>query len=310
MTTVMKRLGARIDSWGGARRMRRFREGWPATATDGVAFHRTPKVQYRYLVAGSGPTIVFTADPPMVIEHYGPLLETFGGSYRVVVVELPAMGFSATASSYGFGFRETSEDLAQFLREIAGPGAILAFSCAATLLALDIAAWRPDLASHLVMIQGGDAATFAAWKAARDPKGVLGRPIIGQLLMARLGPKRMPDWYGLATGRTASIPSFCACAATSLQHGALWSLASAYQIFLEEVGALPPPPQPMLSLWGASDGSHPASHAHGLARLRPDLVKVTYDDLGHFPELEDPDRAFAAIDGFVAETKARACDHI
>ena len=295
MTGLLTRLGARIETWGGTTKMARFRDGWPATATPQVKFHRTAKVQYRFLDIGSGPTIVFTCDPPMTIEVYGPLIESFAKHFRVVVVELPAMGFSATTSDYAFGFRETNDDLAAFLRDVAGEGSIFAFSCAASLAALDIAGRMPELASHLALIQAGGTEAFAIWKAGRDPEGILARPIVGQLAMARMVPRRMPQWYSLSVGRKQHIPHFCACAERSFEHGAMWSLASAYQIYMNQQDELPRPPQPILSIWGSADRSHPASNAHSLAQLYEGVKTVTFDDLGHTPELEAPELVLAAI---------------
>jgi hypothetical protein len=54
VTSLLTRLGARLDTWGGAAKMARFRTGWAATATPQVCFHRTAKVQYRYLRQAAG----------------------------------------------------------------------------------------------------------------------------------------------------------------------------------------------------------------------------------------------------------------
>jgi pimeloyl-ACP methyl ester carboxylesterase len=299
MTGLLTRLGARLDTRGGKAKMARFRTGWPASATPQVRFHRTAKVQYRYLETGRGPTIVFTCDPPMTIENYGPLVEAFAAHFRVIVVELPAMGFSAATADYAFGFRETNNDFAAFLRDVAGEGSIFAFSCAASLAALDIAVRMPELASHLTLMQAGGTDAFAKWKAGRDPKGILARPLLGQLVMARMAPKRMPQWYGLSVGRKEQIEHFCTCAERSFAHGAMSSLASAYQIYMGKRDELPRPQQPILSIWGAADRSHPAGNEHSLARLYEGVETVTFDDLGHTPELEAPQQVLAAILDFV-----------
>lgn len=304
MTSFLTRLGARLDTRGSAAKMARFRKGWPAFATAGVKFHRTAKVQYRYCEAGNGPTILFTADPPMTIEVYGPLIAAFSQRFRVVVVELPAMGFSAATGEYDFDFTATNDDLAAFIRAVCGEGTIFAFSCAASLAALDIAARMPELASHLTLMQAGGTQAFARWKAGRDPKGILARPVIGQLAMARMAPKRMPQWYGLSVGRREQIPHLCECAERSFAQGAMWSLASAYQIYMAPRDELPRPPQPILSIWGAADRSHPADNAHSLARLYPDVATITFEDLGHTPELEDPVAVMAAIAGFLEQNRA------
>ena len=300
MTGFLTKLGTRIDTWGGRAKMIRFRSGWPAQTRSNIKFFCTESVQYRYLEAGEGQAIVFTADPPMTLEVYDQLVEIFSKRFRVIVVELPAMGFSAADHSYGFGFEETNDDLARFIRAICGTNSIFAFSCAASLCAIDLTVRAPNLVSRLCLIQGGGTEAFARWKAGRDPKGILARPIFGQLIMKRLAPRRMPQWYKLSVGRKEQIDHFCTCAEQSFQHGAMWSLASAYQIYMEHSGELPAPSQPILSIWGAADRSHPAENVHSLARLFDRVSCVTFDDLGHTPELEDPQRVFDSVTTFTA----------
>lgn len=298
MSGPISRLATRLDTAGSHGRMKRHREGWPARASEGVAFYRSPKVQYRYREAGRGQTIVFSVDPPMTLEVYDNLIAVFSRRFRVIAFELPAMGFSAAGPDYRFGFRETNDDVAGFLRAVAGDGAVLAFSCVAGHAALDIARRFPELVSHLTLLQAGDAPAFAAWKAARDPKGILATPVLGHLAMRRMAPRRMPDWYKLSVGKTDMISELCACAERSFRHGAQWSLASAYQCYMDPAVSLPPPLQPVLSVWGGSDRSHGAEHVHSLRRIRSDTVCVTLDDLGHTPELEDPERILSLISDF------------
>ncbi len=299
-----QRLGLWVDTRGGAARQRRFRQGWSAHTSDEIGFYETPEVQYRYRERASArreaPTIVLTADPPVTLEAYDALLDVFAQHFRVVVVELPAMGFSATRTGFTYEFRETNDDLARFLEAVVATPAILAFSCVAGLAAVDIATRHPDLATHVVLMQTGDVAAFERWKAGRDPKGILGKPVIGQVMMKRLAPKRMPHWYQLAVGRPASIQPLCDCAAESFQHGALWSLASAYQVYVNPNNELAPVQQPLLALWGRADGSHPSENERSALSLAENAKLVTFDDLGHFSELEDPDRVFEVIRDFVA----------
>ena len=299
MNRFIAKLGTRVDTWGGAKKMDQFRSGWPAHTSTDVKFHSSAMVQYRFREAGSGPTIIFTVDPPMTLEVYGPLIELFSRHYRVVAVELPAMGFSAVRSAYEFGFRETNDELASFIRDVCGENNIFAFSCAASLAALDIAFRMPKLASSLCLIQAGGTEAFAIWKAARDPKRVLARPVVGQLAMKRMAPRRMPQWYNLSVGRKEKLDYFCSCAEHSFERGAMWSLASAYQLYLSQTEELPRPSQPILSMWGAADGSHPITNIHSLARLYNDVKCITFDHLGHTPELEEPELVLTAIREFL-----------
>lgn len=304
MGGFLSEWATRMDTFGSRTRMKTFSAGWPASSPE-VKFYRSPKVQYRYRERGSGPVIVFSVDPPATLEFYDDLFEVFAAHFRVIAVEMPAMGFSATTSDFGFGWRETNDDLACFLRDVAGSGAVLAFSCVAGLAAVDIAVRYPELVDRLVLSQTGDVAAFAKWKAARDPQGILGRPFVGQYVMKRIAPNRMPDWFRLSVGDRSKIEQFCKCADESFQHGALWSLASAYQTYMDPEVSLGRPKQPILALWGLADGSHPPENAESPRRLSGDVTYIPFDDLGHFPELEAPMRVLGLIRDFLQVQEGR-----
>ncbi|MEL7486569.1 MAG: alpha/beta hydrolase, partial [Pseudomonadota bacterium] len=165
--------------------------------------------------------------------------------------------------------------------------------------AVDIAARYPALASSIVLLQAASVDGFMRWKASRDPKKILAKPVIGQLVMKRLAPRRMPDWFGLAVGDQTKLEPFCRCAATTIENGALWSLASAFQIYMDPTMDLPSPPQPILSIWGKKDGSHPPDNVESSKVFSDNLRYVAFDDLGHFSELEDPRRVFDVINGYL-----------
>jgi pimeloyl-ACP methyl ester carboxylesterase len=306
MKSLLSTLATRLDTWNGSQKMRRFRNGWPSQTSKEINFYRSPKVQYRYRTAGSGPTIVFSADPPMTLEVYDDLIALFASQFRVIVVELPAMGFSATQQDFSFDFRETSDDIANFLQAVAGTQAILAFSCVAGLAAIDIAVRYPQLVSHLTLLQTGDVAAFARWKSGRDPKGILAKPIVGQMVMKNLASKRMPAWYRLSVGKKDMLEHFCNCAERSFAHGAMWSLASAYQVTMDPSLTLAEPAQPMLAMWGLSDRSHPPENVESAKRLSRNLHFVSFPQLGHTPELEDPAQVYAAISTFLQKADAKS----
>ncbi len=297
---MLTRLAARLDTSGAPTKMRDFREGWASKTRGDIRFFDSGVTQYRYRERGAGqsrkPVIVFAADPPVTLEMYDALLETFAQRFRVVVLELPAMGFSVARGSYGFGFTESADDVATFLKAIAGDGAILAFSCAAGMAAVDIAARYPSLVSALALIQTTDWEGFQRWKAARDPKNILGKPFVGQLAMRKMGPKRAPDWFRLATGNRAMVEPFCQCAAETLEKGAGWPLASAYQRYLKEgPSPLGRPKQPILVLWGKADRSHGADAPARAKTLGDNVRVVEVDHVGHFGDLEDTPLAFRQI---------------
>ncbi|MEO1251559.1 MAG: alpha/beta hydrolase [Pseudomonadota bacterium] len=297
----LSRLAAYVDTWDGARKAAAFKAGWPAKTRDDIAFFDTGKVQFRYRLRGQGPTIVFTADPPVTLELYDEMIAHFSAHFRVVIFELPAMGFSAARASYGFGFRETNDEVAKFLEAVAGPQAILAFSCVAGLAAVDIAARYPQLVSAMTLLQVTDWEGYKVWKAGRDPKKILGKPFIGQVAMKRLAASRAPMWYDLVVGVREKITPFCDCAAEAHAHGSGWKLASAYQRYLfDGASPLATPDQKTLVIWGKEDGSHGRQSIERARHLARAAEVVELDDIGHFPELEDTKKACEVITGFLA----------
>jgi pimeloyl-ACP methyl ester carboxylesterase len=293
---MLTRLAAHLDTWGANKKIREFRGGWPAKTRPDIRFFDSGVTQYRYRERGNGPVIVFAADPPVTLEMHDGLLETFAQRFRVIVVELPAMGFSVARGRYGFGFRESADDIAKFLNAIAGKNVTLAFSCAAGMAAVDIAARHPDLVSALALVQTTDWEGFQRWRAARDPKKILAKPFLGQIAMRRMGPKRAPDWFRLATGNPAMVEPFCQCTAETLSHGAGWPLASAYQRYLAP-GPSPigRPTQPILVLWGKADNSHGPDAPARAKSLGEHVRVVELDHVGHFGDLEDTPLAYRLI---------------
>ncbi|MEM9618718.1 MAG: alpha/beta hydrolase [Pseudomonadota bacterium] len=300
---MLARLAVRMDTWGAKKQIEGFRTGWPSKSRDDMQFFDSGKVQYRYRErAGkdaSAPTIVFAADPPVTLEAYDEMLDVFSEKFRVIVFELPAMGFTTARGSFGYEFRETGDEVAIFCEAVAGPGAILAFSCVAGLSAVDIAARHPALAAKLALIQTTDWAGFQEWKKARDPKRILVKPFVGQLAMRKLAKARAPAWFDLVVGVKEAYQPLCNCADETLSHGAQWKLASAYQRYLT-TGASPlrKVEQPMLIVWGKEDGSHNAEAPVRAKTMGANAELIELDGIGHFPELEDTRRTFEIISAF------------
>lgn len=314
--SLAARLATRIDTWNGQRLAREFADGWPARTSPDIRFHRTPLAQYRYRLRDTAgpdaPTVVFLADAPVTLERYDALLDRLASDYRVIVFEGAGMGFSAPDPAYRFGFRETNDDVAAFLRAVAGPdatggrGAILAFSCVAGLGAIDIAVRHPDLVRGLFLLQTADWDTMLAWKMRRDPTGVLGRPVLGQLAMKRLGAKRAPGWFKQALGRRDQMGPFCDCAAEAFGHGSQFALASAFQRYLAGPSPLGTPHQPTTIVWGTLDASHepmrePGTGERSARQIAPRARFHALDHVGHFPDLQDPERVVGLLDEFTTE---------
>jgi pimeloyl-ACP methyl ester carboxylesterase len=177
----------------------------------------------------------------------------------------------------------------EFLERLGGGPCVLAFPCVTAYPALWLAARHPELVSGLVIAQAPDWHEQLRWKRRRDPRNLLGRPWIGQLILRLLRRKRAGVWYRLALGNRRLVEPFVDATLQSFDHGACFSLASAFQRCLAgdepAFGAIA---QPALVVWGDADPSHHDTDKATILRYLPQARMVRRSDIGHFPELEAP----------------------
>jgi pimeloyl-ACP methyl ester carboxylesterase len=60
---------------------------------------------------------------------------------------------------------------------------------------------------------------------------------------------------------------------------------------------------PTLIVWGERDAVIPAEHAHAAHEAMPGSRLEVFEDAGHLPQLDDPERFMACVEGFVDETE-------
>jgi pimeloyl-ACP methyl ester carboxylesterase len=299
MTTGLKRihkLGVLVDTCTSRRRVDSAIKGAASSSRPGIGWIDVCSAVIRYRVQGAGPhTIVFAADPPIVIEHYDELYRLLGNEFRVIVLEMPGFGFSIPRAELQFGFTETNDLIARALRELVGGPCLLAFPCVSAYCAIDIAARHPDLVRGLVVIQAPSWPEQLRWRHARDSSGVLMKPVIGQLML-RILRRRIPAmWFSAAVGHRERLQNLVETADVALANGACFCLASVFQRYMsDEVPPLGPVRCPSLIVWGEADRSHRRTDKQSTLRLLPDAELVRFSEAGHFPELEEPTR-FAGL---------------
>lgn len=280
---------------------RRVVDGEGARTRPDIRYAHLPQASIRYRVAGDGPrTVVLCADPPVVLELYDALIDALAPDFRVVVFEPPAFGLSLPRAGLDFSLPGTAAVVESFLRTL-GPGPyVLAFPCVPAYAALLLAAQRPERVEALVLMQAPHWHEELAWKRRRDPKRLLGRPWLGQLLLRLVRRQRAGAWYRLALGNRALLPQFVEATDRAFAHGACFSLASAFQRFLVDAdpafGAIR---QPALVVWGGADRSHAQTDRHSIRRHLPQAQILEWPDAGHFPELEAPQRFAEALRAFL-----------
>ena len=171
--------------------------------------------------------------------------------------------------------------------------------------ALGLAYKRPDLISSLVLMQVPSWQEILKWKKLRDPKGILGTPILGQILLQILKRKRTPQWFAASLGNMELHSHFNDISQQAFKHGASFNLASAFQQFLTGPSpVLKKPKQPTLVIWGELDASHCSTCKSSSAQLVEEAHMVNIIEAGHFPELETPDIFCGHLDAFLNTPQA------
>ena len=299
---VLSKLASKLDTCCAGRRMKKALHGWPSRSRDDIKFKHVGGVQFRYRERGSGTPIIFAADPPVTLELYDELLDTYASKFRVIVFEIPGMGFSVPEFGMDYAFNSLNDTIIRFLEAILDRPAVLAFSCAAGLGSIDIANRKPDLVGKIILIQTPSWEEEIAWKKSRDPKRILATPFIGQIAMHLLKRRRAPAWLNLAVGNRERFDSFCASALESLDQGAGWTMSSAFQMYLtDEKPGLPIANQPLLALWGQRDQTHLVTDKYSSLSLSKSSEIQLYEELGHFPDIEDVAQVYGDVHHFVNE---------
>jgi len=274
------------------------------SSRDGIAFMDLGSAHIRYRIVGTGKqTLVFETDPPIVIEHYDELISLLKDDYRIVVFEPPGFGFSLPSMTLKYDIDSMICLTEKFLNQLSLGPYLLVAPCVTAFGAVALAQKRPDLISHLILSQVPSWEQMLKWKVGRDPKGLLGTPVISQLLLQFLKRKRTPNWLEKALGNESLLAPFNHIAQVAYSQGATFNLASAFQQFLKGPNPITGKTlQPTLIVWGDLDKSHCETCKHSSLELATSANVIHIPEAGHFPELETPKIFVTHLNSFYRET--------
>jgi len=283
---------------------KKIMNGPASLSRDGIAFMDLGAAHIRYRVVGRGKqTLVFETDPPIVIEHYDELINMLKDDFRIVIFEPPGFGFSLPSMTLKYDIDTMVNLIEKFLSQLSLGPYLLVAPCVTAFAAVALAQKRPDLISHLILSQVPSWEQMLKWKVNRDPNGLLGKPVIGQLLLQFLKRKRTPDWLEKALGNELLLAPFNHIAQVAYSHGASFSLASAFQQFLKGPNPITGQTrQPTLIVWGDLDKSHCETCKHSSLELATSANIIHIPEAGHFPELETPTAFVTHLNSFYRGT--------
>lgn len=295
-----QQLGLWIDTLGFNKRGVKKPPEMISGSRPGIGWITLDSAVIRYRVHGKGTsTIVFAADPPIVLEHYDRLIDLLEEDFRVVILEMPGFGFSTPKARLDFKFNTTNDVVAAVLKQIVDQPCVLAFPCVSAYCAIDLATRYPELVRGVVVIQAPSWNEQMKWKRGRDRSGLLRTPVLGQLALKILKRQIPSRWFSAAAGHKECLPRLIDTADTALAKGACFCLASVFQCYLtDEPPKLKPFHGPGLIIWGESDRTHRSTDKQSSQLLIPDATTISFRGAGHFPELEEPVRFARLITGW------------
>lgn len=257
----------------------------------------------RYRINGDcDPTIVLNTDPPSTIESYDQTIAELSRYFRVITFEIPGFGFSFPKKfNFRFDFESITTVLSQFLIALDLGPYVLSFPCVLGYSAIKIANVYPDLISHLVLNQVPCWQEILNWKKRRDSKGILSTPVLGQMALQMLKQKRLDSWFELAIAEPKKARKLTEETLWAFKYGACFSLASSFQFYItEQEPDVQQVKQPSLIIWGECDGSHRHTDKSQTGHLTLDYEELYLPNIGHSPEIENPEIFAEAIKRLVS----------
>jgi pimeloyl-ACP methyl ester carboxylesterase len=240
------------------------------------------------------PAVLLVPDPPNGLEQLGPLVADLARDHRVLAVEAPGFGYSGTTPGWGYGLEAMADLLVELLE--ARP-AVLGLTCVMTLPGLRAANRRPDLVRGLVLGQTAGPQELLGWARRVDPWGLVGTPVVGQLLVRTFSRRVARAWYRAALPRDADPAPLLDPALEALARGARFPLASSFQA-LRKADLRPEgltSQAPAVVLFGTADRTHRRTDPASVLPLAPRAELRRLEGCGHFPDLERPDAFAAAV---------------
>lgn len=288
----------------------------PSSATHAEQWIHGRRMVYRD-TGGSGPTVLLVHGITNSSRSWEPVTQRLARSHRVLAPDLPGHGESDRhQGDHSLGAHASAlRDL--LLVTGAGPATLVGHSFGGGIV-LQMAYQFPELVERLVLVSSGGlgrdvglllraatlpgaervigiGASAPVTRAGALAGSVLGRlgvrpgPDIAEVLagVASLGDRRRREAF-VRTIRTVVSPRGQRVNAND-------------RLYLSE-GI------PSLIAWGGRDPIIPAHHGRAAADAMPDSRFELFEDAGHFPQLNDPDRFATLLAEFIATTEPATLD--
>jgi pimeloyl-ACP methyl ester carboxylesterase len=247
------------------------------------------------------PTLAILPDGPATIESYDGFIAALEDRFNIALLEIPGFGFSFPKSGSAMGFEESCQILSAALALLNLPRVILVGPCIQGLFAARMSEIMGDALAGLIIAQTGDFSEEGKWVNAVLGGAALAKPFEGQIGFRLSREKTSIDyWIPFAAGPDAPI-AMLQEEARKVQHaGCCYALASQIQKLGDGTVRAPNVTIPTAIIWGLADKSHAATDRQSIQKYALDASYAEWEDVGHFVDIEAPERLAEAAMGLLA----------
>lgn len=266
--------------------------------------------QLSYTDTGTGPVLLFIHGILGSQRQWGKLVDRLDDNERVIVPDLFGHGESSKPTG-DYSLSAHAATLRDLLDHLGVSRVTLVGHSLGGGIAMQFLYLFPERVERLVLVASGGLGREVnlVLRSATLPGAeqvlslAAAKPVLSRLQalgqgLGKIGFRPGSDlravWYGFASlGDAESRRAFLATTRSVIDLGG--QSISAHER-LESM-----PPIPTLIIWGTKDRMIPTWHALAAQRSIPHCRVELFDNAGHFPHLDDPDRFAALVRGFIRE---------
>lgn len=265
------------------------------------------------LDVGEGPALVFIHGHSGCWQHWLEQIPHFMGSHRVIAMDLPGFGRSEMPAA-GVSMTAYGQVVAGILEQLDAHPAVVVGNSMGGFVAAELAIQAPHLVEKLVLVAAaGMASKYIGLPTEfiRHPTAVAGgRVIFGLLGMPEAQARTLaarPRGRRLTLGFVCRSPERLHPAMVyELLRGTGRPAAAPAAVALAEydfADRVPEIAAPTLIVWGDYDLLVPIASARLYEDAIEDATMVVYDDTGHVPMIERPERFNADLEAFIHDVR-------
>lgn len=267
-----------------------------SSSTDRMVQIDGMRLRVRIEGPADAPPIILIHGFTFSLESWDAWAADLSRDHRVIRYDLAGHGLSDADPRQGYGTRDRVERLRALMDALGIERATLAGNSFGGLIAWNFAALHPDRVEKLILV---DSAAYSINGVTEQPVPV--PPAMRAYLLAPT-----PAGVAVSAAQIFAHPDRLTPDRLTRMRETIARNGPELVAHLERF-TLPEPTAllgrikaPTLILWGSADRIVPVDHAARLAAAIPGARTVIYQDVGHAPQEEAPDRTIADVRSFLS----------